>query len=211
VGVRRTSGRIAVVFVTLAAALVPAGAAGAKRQVPFGWMGVTVDGPMLEQNFAPFSDEFDQMAGNGVETARAGFIWQQAQPYRSFQDIPPSQLTRPWKSVNGVPTDFSRTDKLVRAALARGMRLLPVVVTAPDWARKHPGHSNSPPAGTLSYADYIGALVRRYGPNGEYWSSHPSLGRHPVRAWQVWNEPNNTPLFWDQPFAHDYVLLLRRA
>ena len=37
-------------------------------------------------------------------------------------------------------------------------------------------------------------LARRYGPGGSFWDRHPRLPRLPVRAWQVWNEPN-LPVF----------------
>ena len=34
----------------------------------------------------------------------------------------------------------------------------------------------------------------------------------PIREWQIWNEPNQPVFNWsDQPFAADYVALLRDA
>jgi hypothetical protein len=42
---------------------------------------------------------------------------------------------------------------------------------------------------------YAETLVARYGPDGVFWRAHPELDHQPVRAWQVWNEPN-IPFFW---------------
>jgi hypothetical protein len=55
-------------------------------------------------------------------------------------------------------------------------------------------------------------LVQRYGPNGAFWAQHPELPVRPIREWQIWNEPNQPVFNWsDQPFAADYVALLRAA
>ena len=55
------------------------------------------------------------------------------------------------------------------------------------------------------------ALVARYGPAGTLWAERPDLPRLPIRAWQVWNEPNLTRYWSQQPFARSYVTLLRAA
>jgi hypothetical protein len=57
----------------------------------------------------------------------------------------------------------------------------------------------------------MAALVRRYGPAGSFWAERPELPRTPVRAWQVWNEPNLTRYWSQQPFAPSYVRLLKAA
>jgi polysaccharide biosynthesis protein PslG len=197
----------------LASTLAPAGAASAaKRQVPFGWMGVMADGSLYEPSLRDFDGEFERMALSGVESVRTTFNWRSAQPYRTFDDIPPAERDDRWRSVGGVPTDFRRTDRLMAAAAAHGIRVLPVVITAPDWAARHPGHGNSPPAGTGPYARFVAALARRYGPRGGYWAEHREVPRRPVRRWQFWNEPDQSQYFWsDQPYARDYVALIRQA
>ena len=55
------------------------------------------------------------------------------------------------------------------------------------------------------------ALVTRYGPAGSLWAERPDLPRRPIRAWQIWNEPNLTRYWSAQPFARPYVRLLRAA
>ena len=52
-------------------------------------------------------------------------------------------------------------------------------------------------------------LARRYGPGGSFWRRRPELPPLPVRAWQVWNEPNLRVYWPSGPDAAEYVRLLR--
>jgi hypothetical protein len=150
------------------------------------------DGPLLDSQFDDQS-EFDLMARSGVQTVRMGMSWSTMEPS-------PGQL------------EFAETDRIVAMAATHGFTVLPTVTFAPDWAARHPGNSNSPPEGTANYANFIAACVRRYGPGGTFWTEHPELPVRPIRDWQVWNEPNQPVFNWsDQPFARDYVALLRAA
>jgi hypothetical protein len=150
------------------------------------------------------------MVRNGVQTARTMFTWSQAQPYASFTDVPPDQLSR-YQDENGVPTDYSEIDRQVTAAAKKRIAVLPVILVAPNWDARHPGNVASPPADPGPYADFTAALVRRYGPSGTFWTLHPELAAQPIRYWQIWNEPNIKPFWSDQPFVADYVELLRAA
>ena len=85
------------------------------------------------------------------------------------------------------------------------------MIRAPRWAAASPGDVASPPAGTADYARYVTALVGRYGPSGSFWSEHPEVPLHPIRDWQIWNEPNITRYWSRQPFAKGYVALLHAA
>ena len=96
-------------------------------------------------------------------------------------------------------------------AAQRHIQVLPVVWRAPGWGARHPGFLGSPPKGTAAYAQFTAALVRRYGPNGSFWAQYPGLPQQPLRTWQIWNEPNIGTFWMDQPFAADYVALLRAA
>src|SRR5207302_6380065 len=68
----------------------------------------------------------------------------------------------------------------------------------------------SPPSEPAAYAAYAAALVRRYGPGGDFWASHPQLPPLPIRYWQVWNEPNIS-FYWPQPFDDGYTALLKAS
>lgn len=179
----------------LVAGLLEAGpAAAAERQVPQGWLGVQADGA-LDRPSPAFAGEWGRMADAGAETVRIAFYWDDAQP---AADRPP---------------DLSLTDQQVALAARRRLRVLPVVVRTPAWAREVPGEASSPPAPSAypAYAAFVQALARRYGPRGTLWRERPALPRVPIRDWQLWNEPSLS-IYWSvQPWAPTYVRLLKAA
>ena len=190
-------------------AALPA-AASAARHVPQGWVGMVVEGPTLEPKRANLAHEMDLMVRSGVETVRVVFPWGDEQPYQDFQSVPANKRAR-YQDINGIPTDFDYTDRIMTLAAQRHIAILPVVWKAPKWGARHPGFLGSPPKDTASYAQYVAAVVHRYGPNGSFWTERPGLPQQPIRTWQIWNEPNIGTFWMDQPFAADYVALLRAA
>jgi hypothetical protein len=165
-------------------------APASAREVPRGWLGVQADGPLTAPG-NPYAGEWDLMASSGVETVRTAFDWRAAQP------------------VEGGPISFAETDAVVVAAAARRLPVLPVVHRTPAWAGS--GGSASTPDGTEAYVAYLRALVGRYGPSGSLWAEQPALPRMAIRHWQIWNEPNLTRYWSQQPFAKSYVRLLRAS
>src|SRR5881392_4031002 len=116
--------------------LLVAPSADARRTVPRGFFGVDYD---REIQWAPpqvQASTWGSMAKNGVESARVVFPWKDAQPEA---DQPPS---------------FRQTDALVANAAMHRVRLLPVVMYAPVWARVEPDEPSSRPADVGAYADY---------------------------------------------------------
>jgi hypothetical protein len=204
----------ALAAIAAACALLLAAAPGAEAKpvakVPPNFVGMVGDGPLLHNGWLDSYGEFDTMVKTGVQSLRAVFEWNVAQPYRSFADVPADQRDQ-YRDEGGVPTSYYFTDILVAAAAKRHMSVLPTVLTAPDWDARHPGKFNSPPARVKPYADYMAALVHRYGPGGSFWAEHPELSPQPIRHWQIWNEPSLTAFWSDQPFAKDYVKLLRAS
>ena len=190
-------------LIVLAAA---APAAGAERRVPQGWLGVTADGPLS----AADGGEWNRMVASGVESVRVPVSWSAMQPYAGAADVPPSERLR-FRDARGVPTDFSALDAVVGTAAARRLELLPVALSTPDWAARRAGDPTSPPRVPATFGRFLAALADRYGPRGSFWTERPDLPRVPVRAWQVWNEPNLTRYWSRQPFARSYVKLLRAA
>ncbi len=170
---------------------VPA-AGAAQRSVPEGWLGVIADGPMTRPG-AAVDGEWDLMAASGAESVRTAFYWPHAQPQR------------------GVAPDLSRFDAVVLSAAGRGLRVLPIVTGTPGWAGRQRGDETSPPRDARLYADFLRSLVARYGRQGTLWAEHPEVAARPIRAWQIWNEPNLTRYWARQPFARSYVKLLRAA
>jgi hypothetical protein len=175
--------------------------------VPAGFVGVNASGPLLNPP-VNLSEQLGKMVASGVGTIRVLFDWQLAQPYASMSDVPSDQQGD-FVDVGGVPTDFRATDEIVGLAAQRGLTVLPTVLYAPAWdAGRNPSGGIDPPARAAPYANYLTALIDRYGPRGSFWSTHGP--RLPVRAWQIWNEQNLT-IYWPQPFAASYVQLLRVA
>jgi len=179
----------------LAAAAAAAPGVAAARTVPRGWLGVTADGPVTPPS-PDLPGEWSRMAAAGVESVRTALYWDRAQPA---------------DPASGAPADFAEADAVVRSAARRGLAVLPVVQRPPSWAAARPGDPASPPREPAQLGRFLGVLVRRYGPAGTFWAAHPELPRMPIRAWQIFNEPN-LALYWSvQPFAPTYVAALRAA
>lgn len=183
----------------LAALLVAVPGAAAQRSVPQGFFGVMYDSGIEKASDSTQDAQFDLMASSGVETVRTVFDWGEAQPQG-----------------RGSEFNFERTDGIVRRAALRNVDLLPVVIYAPRWARAYRNRFTSPPKSRSDYVTYLAALVERYGPEGTFWTDHPELPKHPLREWQIWNEPHLQD-YWAAPengpygYARSYPLLLRAS
>lgn len=154
--------------------------------------------------------EVKAMSRTGVGAMRASFFWARMQPYRTWEEVPESGRGS-FTDVAGRPFHFAEIDRLVAAAAARRIEVLPVVLFAPAWAKRRPGDFAAPPRDPADYAAFLTVLAERYGPGGGFWAERPALPRLPIRDWQLWNEPT-MPGFWsEQPFARPYVALLRAA
>jgi hypothetical protein len=204
---------LAIVLILLATASTAAAATkqSTKRPVPQGFVGMMVDGPVYPDtdNHVNLARQLDVMVSTGVQTLRAVFDWEKAQPYVGWSDVPASQA-KSFVDVAGIPTRFGPLDQLVGLAAGRGLSILPVVINSPRWD----ADTNNPaveanPRSVYWYAQFAKALVERYGPKGTFWA-HRSA-KVPIRMWQIWNEPN-IPAFWPvQPFAQSYVYMLSAA
>lgn len=173
------------------AGLLVAPSAGAASRVPFGFFGLSVDGPLLRADVDQ-AREFGRMTKAGAESVIAEVNWSFLQPHA---DQPP---------------DFARTDRIALNAARRGMRIMANVLYAPRWAAVDPTDPASPPE-PGPYAGFLRALIQRYGPDGAFWAAHPALRPQPIRDWQVWNEPPSEGFWSLQPFQKRYVALLRAA
>ena len=171
-------------------ALLPA-AAPAQR-LPKDFFGVMVNGPMDLQQTDLMAEE-GVMRAAGVGTQRIPFNWDLIQ------------------SDPSAAPDWSAVDRKVLAAAANGMSVMGLVVGSPAWASTHPGIPLSPPKNPNTYGNFLRLCIARYGPFGSFWTEHPEVPATPIRAWQVWNEPNLSAYFSVQPFPRPYVRLLRAA
>jgi hypothetical protein len=191
-------------------ACVAVAPARAMARVPQGFVGVVAGGPFFDPAVAP-GHQMDVMVAGGVESLRVVFDWAAAQPYKSFSEVPADQLGQ-FSDVNGVPTSFRDLDQIVGLAAARGLRILPVVQQAPYWDARDPNSGYSAPASPTPYANFLTALIQRYGPSGTFWATNPAIPRLPIGMWQIWNEPNFRGYWNVQPnFYPSYLQLLRAA
>lgn len=185
-----------VTIAALAAALLAVAAAPAAAKAPRGFFGVMWD-RAAERGSADEQDaQWGLMRQSGVESVRVVFSWAAMQP------------------TPGGPDDYTESDERVASAARHGLRLLPVVLYTPEWAKKFPGRNGSPPENPGDYAAFMGRLVQRYGPGGTFWAERPELPVRPIREWQIWNEPH-FDFYWYTPqkdgWAAEYVDLLRQS
>jgi polysaccharide biosynthesis protein PslG len=149
--------------------------AGAAQALPANFWGVVFQAE-------PTEIQFQRLARGGVESMRVPVDWSGVQPQR------------------GGPYNWGATDQLVKRASAAGIDVLPFLTGAPAWAvptAKVPGSSLRAPAhlpasgpAAGAWSKFLRAAVARYGPNGSLWAENPQLTPHPIRNWQIWNEPN---------------------
>jgi Beta-galactosidase len=188
---------LALVLVALAAiAVVAPAASAAHRRVPRGFFGVVLD-PTLPDNATPaqVDSQMALMASSGVESVRTDFDWSAAEP---------SQGRYVWGPL----------DELVGSAARHGLQLLPIIEFTPRWASSHPSSAwvFYSPTNVNTFASFAATLVGRYGPNGSFWRANPGIPRHPIKAWQVWNEPEGTQYDWrSTPWPRTYTALLKAA
>jgi polysaccharide biosynthesis protein PslG len=106
-----------------------------------------------------------------------------------------------WNTVEGVAgqENWSDTDRVVTAALARGFRVLGLVLSTPAWARPADavGESFALPADPQQFGRFAGDAAARY------------AGR--VSAWEIWNEPNNPVFAKPRPDVAAYAAMIDAA
>ncbi|HEY5815334.1 MAG TPA: glycosyl hydrolase [Solirubrobacterales bacterium] len=158
-------------------ALIAAILAGQARAVPANFWGVV---PQL----TPSAEQFQRLKRGGVDSVRMAISWGSVQPLR-----------------NG-PYDFSGSDAVVGAAAAAQIDVLPFLVGAPTWAVPSAVVPRSGGFRTTKFLpvrsgvqrsgwrNFVIQVIQRYGPTGTFWTENPTLPRRPIRAWQIWNEPN---------------------
>jgi hypothetical protein len=122
-----------------------------------------------------------------------------------------------WSRVERAPGryELAALDAYVAAAAAARIELLPVLFNPPPFRSSAPrrgaGRATYPPKRPASLGRFAATLARRYGPRGSLWRARPRLPRVPIRAWQVWNEPN-LPIYWGgDPDPPAYARLLAAA
>src|SRR5215210_7770003 len=122
-----------------------------------------------------------------------------------------------WSAVEPIPGTFrwSIPHAVVGALASKGIPVLPVISGSPAYAALN---ATTPPvdspAAQQHWTEFLRAMVGRYGPNGKYWTDvypqqYPGASPQPIRAWQIWNEPNLPKYFTSLSPIDDYAKLVR--
>lgn len=168
--------------------------ASAAQALPAGFWGVVPQSSLS-------TEQFQRLGRGGVESVRIPIGWASVQP------------------TQGSPFDWSGFDNQVEEAAKAGIKVLPFLSGAPEWAV--PGKAVAgagvlkaparlPVSGTArtGWVSFLTAAVARYGPTGSFWSEHPGVPKRPIREWQIWNEPN-FKYFIAKPNPAEYGELVR--
>jgi Glycosyl hydrolase catalytic core/Beta-galactosidase len=151
--------------------------ASAAQALPAGFWGVVPQSHLS-------NEQFQRLSRGGVESIRIPVGWASVQPTQESQ------------------FDWSGFDNQIEEAAKAGIKVLPFLSGAPEWAI--PGKVISGTGGTLKaparlpvsgaartgWVAFLTSAVARYGPNGSFWAEHPGVPKRPIRHWQIWNEPN---------------------
>jgi polysaccharide biosynthesis protein PslG len=118
-----------------------------------------------------------------------------------------------WAGVEPSPGewDFSGYDAIETLLAEHHLTWMPILMDAPPFASKAPNAKATglyPPRRDAQYAKFVSLAVKRYGPHGSFWKSNPKLPYYPVRAWQLWNEPNLNYYWEPRPVPSAYARLL---
>jgi hypothetical protein len=193
---RALAALVAQAFALLFLGLPGASPAAAATRAPDPYYGVWYDG--LSPSPQEARAHLDRQAAAGIGLVRQYVWWDRME-------------TRP-----GV-YDWSRFDQLIADTSARRMTVLPTLLYTPSfYSSKPPGSTSTaqfPPSDPETMARFAEAMVRRYGPGGTFWQcSLPTSCRTPytpIRAWEVWNEPDYPSWWKNAPNPEEYVPLLR--
>jgi len=91
---------------------------------------------------------------------------------------------------------WAEADNMVRRLAIAGLRWRPMTLDVPNWMKPYPQSSvRQPPADPSRVAEFLEALVGRYGSQGTFWSANGGIPRLPVLDVELHNEPNAT-YFW---------------
>jgi polysaccharide biosynthesis protein PslG len=122
-----------------------------------------------------------------------------------------------WARIERSPDqfDWSIQDKVVGDLAAKGIRVLPSLSGTPAWLEDSPSKPPLKSEGEReAWQQYLREAVKRYGPDGTYWSGpyqadHPGKRVRPIKIWQIWNEPNLESHWKPHPSATGYGRLLK--
>jgi hypothetical protein len=190
--VTRRLGTFSFVAALLSACLLLAGAAEAGK-APRAFFGAMPQGGLTDQDF------------EAMGKAKLGTL----------------RFELRWASVNASEGnyDWSGPDSLLRRLAENRVRALPFVYSTPTWVAHLDGHNCSDttcspyaPRGKQAldaWAEFLERAVKRYGPDGDFWTENPNVPEVPVRVWQLWNEQNSPSFYKPKPSVKGFAKLMK--
>ncbi|MEY9839949.1 cellulase family glycosylhydrolase [Streptacidiphilus sp. EB103A] len=142
-------------------------------------LGIAYGDTLVRMSHADLAASLDDAVAVGARWVRADLSWD------DIQSDAPNRY------------DWQLFDRVVDAAAARDLSVLPVLAYTPTWARS-PGCTSDKcrPADPAAFAAFAAAAAQRYAPRG-------------VHTWEVWNEPNLSGFWQPAPDPAAYTTLLR--
>ena len=130
-----------------------------------------------------------------------------------------------WRTVQGQPGDCQASAEVgicdwrtfdlgIGMLAASGVQSFPFLLNVPWFVDED---SNVPPIRSKqdreAWTGFLTAVVKRYGPGGEYWrlyypAQFPGATPLPVTHWEVWNEPSDGSYWQPKPNPEEYARLL---
>jgi hypothetical protein len=177
-------------------AILVAPAVSEAAKAPTSFFGISSQTALTSQDYA-------RMAQGKIGVLRMPFGWQSVQP-------------------TGPGTfDFSSIDPVVGGAATAGLTVEPFISGSPDWSAHLDGYTCATgqcvqfapkgPQALAAWSAFVTAAVARYGPSGSFWTENPTIPKHPIEVWQIWNEMNSSTFFKPTPSPSQYADVLNAA
>jgi len=188
-------------------AVSPTGAAAFEPRVPESFFGISDPDlwTLTEQGrLAQRDAQLQGIKAAGLDWVRTEIGWREIEP------------NAPQNGVHSY--NWSLADNYVTALSHEGLRLFPMLMPAPVWALDPSAAAAScgrrgavAPDRAGDYGDFAAALVRRYGADGTFWTSHSNLTPQPVTRVELWNEPNFRGFWCPAPDPETFASLMRQG
>jgi len=119
-----------------------------------------------------FENHFAQMGRIGFRVVRCSFLWHRV-------ELTPN-----------APYNWDESDAMVYLAAKNRLQCQPSV--GGYVAKKQPCPANPMPEGKVvkGFTKWVSALVKRYGPKGQFWSMHKEIPKKAFKVYEIWNEAN---------------------
>src|SRR4051794_13371389 len=161
--------------------------------LPKGFFGIVAQHAYASQGPPRFA-QMEQIADTGVGTLRHPFEWSKVEIFAGVYA-------------------FGLYDSFGGDAARYGFTILPILFAPPGFRSSRPASGANrgtyPPSNNAAFGVFAARMVRRYGPGGSFWLEHPGIPKHPIHAWQIWNEPHLNVYWPAGPNAAAYTQMLR--